>query len=32
MRHRDGLLVELRDFLDQDRARDEYERLAVPGR
>ena len=32
MRYRDGLLIELRDFLDGDRARDEYERLAPPGR
>jgi ketosteroid isomerase-like protein len=32
MRYRVGRLIELRDFLDGDQARSEYERLSAPGR
>jgi ketosteroid isomerase-like protein len=32
MRYRDGLLVELRDYLDGERARGEYERLTAEDR
>ena len=32
MRYRDGRLEELRDFLDGDQARAEYERLSPPDR
>src|SRR5262249_3022291 len=32
MRYRDGLIVELRDFLDEGQARTEYERLAHASR
>jgi hypothetical protein len=32
MRYRDGLLVELHDFLDEAQARSEYERLSAPAR
>jgi ketosteroid isomerase-like protein len=31
MRYREGLLVELRDYLDGDQAHSDYERLSAPG-